>query len=185
MRYLVVSDIHGSSNAMNKINLLLENNRYDAILCCGDILYHGPRNGVSDDYDPKYLINQLNAIQLPFINVKGNCDGEVDSMVLKFPIDNTTNSMLVGNHRLLMSHGHHINPESDLSFLNKDDIFMYGHVHIPYAYQNNQGIYILNPGSTTFPKENHPKTYGELTANCFTIYRLDDDTQYMQITFNA
>lgn len=182
-KYLVVSDIHGSSNAMDKINALITENHYDAILCCGDILYHGPRNGVSDDYNPKYLIEHLNQLNLPFINVKGNCDGEVDSMVLNFPIDNTVNTLFIGNHRLTMTHGHHLNPESDLSFLKDNDIFMYGHVHIPCAYKNEAGINILNPGSMTFPKQNNPKTYAVLTDKNFTIYTCDNDSVYLSLEF--
>lgn len=181
--YLVISDIHGSSLAANKIKALVESNQFKAILCCGDILYHGPRNGVSEDYDPKAVIEVLNNLAIPLINVKGNCDGEVDSMVLNFPIDNTCNSLFINDRRVFMTHGHHLNPDSDLSFLTNEDIFLYGHVHLPFSYQNEQGIYILNPGSMTFPKQGHPKTYGILDNNGFTIYTLDDQ-KYQGIEFN-
>lgn len=181
--YLVVSDLHGSLIAAQKIQELYATGKFKAILCCGDILYHGPRNDLPSDYAPKQVIAILNTMKQSIINVKGNCDGEVDQMVLQFPIENLTNTLYLQNRKVFMTHGHHLNPSSDLSFLNTGDIFLYGHVHLPYSYQNDQGIYILNPGSIALPKENHPKTYAILSETGFTICTLDDK-EYQSVQFS-
>lgn len=183
MNVLVVSDIHGSTTASHKIKALMESNAFDLILCCGDVLYHGPRNGVSDDYDPKAVIADLSPYAKKIIAVKGNCDGEVDQMVLPFHVDSFNNKLWFNHHLLWMTHGHHDNPENASQYLNSGDIFLYGHVHIPCGYTNPEGIHILNPGSMTFPKEGHPKTYAILNDDGFTIYTLDDQI-YMHHGWN-
>ena len=174
MNVLVISDIHGSTIASNKIKSLMETHDFDFILCCGDVLYHGPRNGLFDDYDPKQVIEDLSPYAKKIICVKGNCDGEVDQMVLPFSIDSLNNFLWFNHHKLWMTHGHHDDPSTAFKYLNENDIFLYGHVHIPCGYTNENHIHILNPGSMTFPKEGHPKTYAILNNDGFTIYTIDD-----------
>ena len=174
MKCLVISDLHGSTIASLKVHQLMETHAFDLILCCGDVLYHGPRNGVSEDYDPKQVIHDLSPYAKRIIAVKGNCDGEVDQMVLPFHIDSFNNTLWFNHHFLWMTHGHHDTPETCNKYLTNGDIFLYGHVHIPCGYTTKDGIHILNPGSMTFPKEGHPKTYAILDDDGFTIYTLDD-----------
>ena len=109
----------------------------------------------------------MNDFKTKLICVKGNCDGEVDQMVLDFPILATYNNILLKDRRVFMTHGHTYTPSSPQA-LNPNDCFLSGHTHVPTAYQEN-GIYLLNPGSISLPKENHPRTYAILTD---TDYRL-------------
>ena len=180
MKYLVVSDIHGALSGAEAIKNAYDFHTPDYILCLGDILYHGPRNDLPLDYAPKKVIPIMNDFKTKLICVKGNCDGEVDQMVLDFPVLAAYNNILLKDRRVFMTHGHTYTP-SNQQALNTNDCFLSGHTHVPTAYQEN-GIYLLNPGSISLPKENHPRTYAILTDTDFTIYTLDHK-EYMKITF--
>lgn len=182
MKYLVVSDIHGSLSGAEALKESFIYHKADAILCCGDILYHGPRNDLPEDYAPKKVIEIIKSLTTEIITVRGNCDGEVDEMVLGFPLLSTTNYFyLTREHKVCMSHGHVYNP-SHLPPLKEGSIFLFGHTHVPVASINENHVYVLNPGSISLPKENHPRTYAILEDNHFTIYKLDH-TEYMSIVF--
>ncbi|MEA4875522.1 phosphodiesterase [Anaerorhabdus sp.] len=180
MKYLVVSDIHGSKPAAEKIVELMSNNQFDACLCLGDILYHGPRNPLPVGHEPKVVAELMNEKNKKIIAVRGNCDSEVDQMVLKFPIMSNENQLMLGNRRLFMTHGH-LNMIDDLSFLNQGDLFLFGHTHIPMANYDNQ-LYLLNPGSMSLPKENYPRSYGVLDEEGFKVFSFDGDL-IKEITF--
>lgn len=180
MKYLVVSDIHGGKDSAAKVKALWESGNYTAILSLGDILYHGPRNDLPADYNPKECIALLKPLGQDIINVRGNCDGEVDEMVLGVPILRESNILFVGNRKIFMAHSHTLFPGKNLE-LRAGDVFLYGHTHIPMA-KEKDGIYLCNPGSMTLPKENHPKTYGVLDETGFTIYTWDEK-EYMRIAF--
>lgn len=171
MKFLVISDIHGSVGAVNIIEEAMKEHRFDKIICLGDILYHGPRNNLPCDYNPKKVIEIINKYKYDIIAVRGNCDSEVDQMVLDFPILSTHNILYLKNTKVFSTHGHVYNLDN-MPCLNKNDVFMFGHIHIPLAQINND-IYILNPGSSSLPKENHPKTYGILDEFGFEIYTFD------------
>ena len=180
MKYLVVSDIHGAYSGAKALEESFKYHNCDAILCCGDILYHGPRNDLPHDYEPKKVIEIIKSLTTDIITVRGNCDGEVDEMVLGFPIQSTTNYFYLDkDHKVCMSHGHVFSPEH-LPPLKPHSIFLSGHTHIPTAGINENGIYLLNPGSISLPKGNHPRTYAILDEKSFTIYTLDH-TEYMHI----
>lgn len=178
--YLVVSDIHGGVNGAKTILELLKTNDFTNILLLGDILYHGPRNDLPKDYAPKEVITILNSMATKIIAVRGNCEAEVDQMVLNFPCLADYNIIPFKGHKIFMSHGHIYSPDK-LPLLNDNDIFLSGHTHIPTAYQKD-GIYLLNPGSITLPKENHPCTYATLNEKSFTIYTRNHKA-YKQISF--
>jgi len=180
MRYLVVSDIHGDGESADIINKLNDSLNPDYILCLGDILYHGPRNDLPKNYNPKHVIEVLNKLKDKIIAVRGNCEAEVDQMVLDFPCMTTNNTIIFNNRKLFMSHGHIYSP-NNLPTLKENDIFLSGHTHIPTAYQNEDNIYLLNPGSITLPKENNPRTYAILEDYNFSIYTIED-ILYMSIT---
>lgn len=171
MRYLVVSDIHGSSIAAEKIAQLLQTNEFDACLCLGDILYHGPRNPLPEGHDPKKVVEVLNQWSKKIIAIRGNCDSEVDQMVLNFPLLSNENQLMLGNRRLFMTHGH-LNMIEDLTFLNQGDLYLFGHTHIPMASFDNSN-YVLNPGSASLPKENYPRSYGVIDEEGFKVYSFD------------
>lgn len=181
LTYLIVSDIHGSLSGAAAILNAMEVHHPDYILCLGDILYHGPRNDLPEDYAPKKVIEIMNSISHKIIAVKGNCDGEVDQMVLQFPVLSTTNFIPYHHHFIAMSHGHTYSPDT-LPYLQKGDIFLSGHTHIPACIKKD-GIYLLNPGSVSLPKQNHPKTYAVLKDNTFTVYTTDY-TPYMSIAYS-
>ena len=180
MKYLVCSDIHGSKGAAEFALKAFEETGCDAILCLGDVLYHGPRNDLPEDYSPKEVIALLNPYADKIIAVRGNCDAEVDQMVLDFALTADYNEFFLKGRKVFMTHGHVYSPEHHPG-LKKGDVFLSGHTHIPTADRVN-GIYYLNPGSCGLPKNNHPKTVAVLTKKDFVIYQ-EDGSPYMSVTF--
>lgn len=168
MRYFVVSDIHGAYENLKEVLGLM--NEEDQLLILGDILYHGPRNDIPVSYEPKKVMELLNPYKERIMAVRGNCDGEVDQMVLEFPITADYNQFMLGHRKLFMSHGHIYSPEH-LPALKEKDAFLFGHVHLPMAHLENN-IYILNPGSLSIPKQKHPASYAILDESKFEIYDL-------------
>ena len=180
MKYLVVSDIHGSLGAAQLAVDAAEYHHTDAILCLGDVLYHGPRNDLPVDYAPKEVTALLNQHWHEFIAVRGNCDAEIDDTVLSFAVSADYNLFLLGEHHVFMSHGHVYGPDH-LPKLLPGDIFLSGHTHVPTA-MIRDGVYLLNPGSAALPKENHPASYAVLTEEDFTVYTAEH-TEYMTVRF--
>ena len=171
-KMLVVSDIHGALSGARAVIEAAEHHQTERILCLGDILYHGPRNDVPADYAPKKVIEIMNSLKDRIIAVRGNCDAEVDQMVLSFPVMSDTNTLYLGNRRLVMSHGHVYGPDH-LPFLSEGDIFLSGHTHVPTAYYRD-GICLLNPGSVSLPKQNYPASYGVIDESGFTVFDLQN-----------
>ena len=167
MRKIVVSDIHGSIDSVNHLIDAMNHHDIHEILALGDFLYHGPRNPLPEAYSPKEVIPVLNTLNIEA--VRGNCDAEVDQMMLNFPIMETYKEIQLEDKLCVMTHGHVYHPEVTPG---DPDILLYGHVHLPIAKKDN-GFIILNPGSITLPKENNPRTYGILEDHSFTIYTLD------------
>ena len=149
MKYLIMSDIHGSSFYLNKV---LENakGRYDRIIILGDVLYHGPRNDLPYGYAPKECIAILNPLKDIITCVRGNCDAEVDQMVLSFLIQDSY-YFNHNNKTIYCSHGHHLDFDNLKSY--KADICLYGHFHIPCIEQKD-GVLLVNPSSISIPKSN-------------------------------
>lgn len=181
-KYLVISDIHGALDGAACIMEAYSHHQADAVLCLGDILYHGPRNDVPADYAPKKVIEIMNALSHNIISVRGNCEAEVDQMVLNFPCMSESNSLFLDDKRIFMTHGHIYSPDH-LPPLKEGDRFLSGHTHIPTACSKD-GIFLLNPGSISLPKGGHPATYAILTTDHFTIYTRDHK-EYMSISING
>ena len=169
MKYLIVSDIHGSYNSAEIIVEKFNNLNCDKILILGDILYHGPRNDLPSNYNPKKVIEILNKLADKIIAVRGNCDAEVDQMVLNFNI-NENYTFKNGERTYLLTHGHHLD---QLDYINVD-VILFGHTHIIKKYQENN-VTFINVGSITIPKENTTRCYGILNCNTITIYDIDDN----------
>lgn len=167
MKYLVVSDIHGSLTSALVIKKLYEEESCTGIICLGDILYHGPRNDLPENYNPKEVIKVLNELADKIIAVRGNCDAEVDQMVLKFKI-NADKFIDLGSKTYYLCHGHHLNFNLDDNYLPNNTIVLYGHYHIP-SIKSFAGFTYVNVGSITLPKENSPKTYAILDENGITV----------------
>lgn len=168
MTYLIISDIHGSNQYLWKV--LNTPHRFDAIILVGDLMYHGPRNPILNDYNPSEVAKQLNAIKVPILAVRGNCDSEVDQMLLNFPIMQDY-SIFAHNHKMVMlTHGHIIDPKDELD--THVDIFISGHTHLPGFHRRHNTLFV-NPGSISLPKGSHPNTYAIMDDDTVIIYTLD------------
>lgn len=174
MKLFFISDIHGSFHFLRKAIDHYEKEKADYLVILGDELYHGARNPLPEGYNPKETAALLNAHADKIIAVRGNCDSEVDQMVLDFPMTADYTIILYNGRRLFLSHGH-VYSSSNLPRLSAGDVFLYGHTHIPVA-EKKGDIYIINPGSISMPKENNPNTYGVLDGDNFIIKDLDGNT---------
>ena len=168
MKALVFSDLHGKRDSSLFLLERLEGEKPDLLILLGDILYHGPRNDVPAGYNPKGVIEDLSKIKCPIISVRGNCEAEVDQMVLDFPILENYDTV-INNISVHLEHGHHLD-----SYVGNAKIILYGHTHIPCCEDKNSQIYI-NPGSITIPKNNSKRGYGVWEDNKVTLYTIDDE----------
>ena len=152
MKWMIASDIHGSEYYCKKMLDAFSSEKADRLLLLGDLLYHGPRNDLPRDYRPKKVIELLNGMRDHILCVRGNCDTEVDQMVLSFPILADYAVLAAGGRMIFATHGHHFN-EDHLPPLCSGDILLHGHTHIPKCVRHENYFY-LNPGSVSIPKEN-------------------------------
>lgn len=157
MKLMFASDIHGSALWCERLISEYRRETPDKLILLGDILYHGPRNDLPDGHDPKGVIKMLNALKGDIFSVRGNCDTEVDQMVLEFPVLAEYAMIFADGITLFLSHGHHHNPGA-LPPLKPGEVLLNGHTHIPRA-ENVEGIHCLNTGSVALPKENTPHSY--------------------------
>ncbi len=174
MKIMFLSDIHGSLKYLNCAIKRFEEEKADKLILLGDLMYHGPRNPLPEEYQPKEVADILNKHKEKIIAVRGNCDSEVDQMLLEFPIMADYTEIILENHKIFATHGHIYNKEN-MPLLNSNDIFIHGHFHIPMAEKINE-IYYLNPGSISLPKENNKNSYGILKDNKFLIKDLLGNT---------
>lgn len=174
MKILIASDIHGSALYCRKLIEEYEREKADRLFLLGDILYHGPRNDLPDEYAPKKVIEMLNEKKDEIFCVRGNCDTEVDQMVLKFPILADYAVLSVGDRLVYATHGHVFN-ETNLPPLKKGDILLNGHTHVPKCTEHESFVY-MNPGSVSIPKENSARGYIILENGVFTWKSLDGET---------
>ena len=157
MKLMIASDIHGSAYYCKKLIEAYHREGADKLLLLGDILYHGPRNDLPRDYNPKEVIAMLNPIKNELLCVRGNCDTEVDQMVLEFPILADYCFIELDGHTIFATHGHVHNPKN-LPMLKDGDILLNGHTHIPANQDMGNYIY-MNPGSVSIPKEGSAHGY--------------------------
>ena len=157
MKLLVASDIHGSALYTRQLLECFEKEQADRLVLLGDILYHGPRNDLPHGYNPKQVIDMLNPLADRILCVRGNCDTEVDQMVLKFPILADYGTILDQNTLIYLTHGHIFN-ENHLPPVCPGDVVLYGHTHIPTLHRAN-GITFANPGSVSIPKGDSSRGY--------------------------
>ena len=174
MKIMIASDIHGSALYCRRLIEEYEKEKADRLFLLGDILYHGPRNDLPDEYAPKKVIEMLNEKKDEIFCVRGNCDTEVDQMVLNFPILADYAVLAVGDRLVYATHGHVFN-ENNLPPLKKGDILLNGHTHVPKCTEHESFVY-MNPGSVSIPKENSERGYIILENGVFTWKSLDGDT---------
>ena len=152
MKWIIASDLHGSAYYCRKLFEKFEEERADKILLLGDLLYHGPRNDLPKEYNPKAVISMLNSHAEQLVCVRGNCDAEVDQMVLDFPMMADYAVLDCGKASIYATHGHVYNEENPLKF-SKGNIMICGHFHVPCIHIHENFIY-MNDGSLSLPKEN-------------------------------
>lgn len=151
MKLVIASDIHGSAYWCGKLMEVVRREQPDRVLLLGDLLYHGPRNDLPRDYAPKQVIPMLSEIKDKILAVRGNCEAEVDQMVLPFPCMADYAVAEVDGLSLYLTHGHHASPNA-LPPLPDGTIFLSGHTHVKQD-QTCGGIRCLNPGSVSIPKD--------------------------------
>lgn len=157
MKVIIASDLHGSFYYVNKLVEAFNQQNCDLLILLGDILYHGPRNDLPKEYAPKKVIALLNGMKEKIVCIQGNCDAEVDGMVLDFDILTPYKKLSIDNLTLHLTHGHKFNPEKPLD-ANEGDIVLFGHSHVPFD-KIIDGVRYLNPGSVSIPKENSANSY--------------------------
>ena len=163
--FLIASDLHGSAKYVRLLMERFEKVGAERMLLLGDLLYHGPRNGLPEEYDPKEVIRLLETVQNRVLCVRGNCDAEVDQMVLPFPILADYAVLPVGDRLLYMTHGHQHNQQTPPP-LQPGDLLLCGHTHVPKCEDCGTFTY-LNPGSVSLPKEDSRHSYMTLTDGQF------------------
>ncbi len=157
MKMLIASDIHGSARYCRMLLDAYRNERTDRMLLLGDILYHGPRNDLPEEYDPKGVMEMLNSYRNEIYGVRGNCEAEVDQMVLAFPVLADYALIPAGRKMIFATHGHVFN-RNHLPPMKHGDILLHGHTHIPACEQFDGFVYV-NPGSVSIPKEGSVNSY--------------------------
>lgn len=177
MKIMIASDIHGSAVFCKMLIDAYKAEGADRLLLLGDILYHGPRNSLPEGYDPRTVCDLLNAEKDNILCVRGNCDTEVDQMVLDFPILAEYCLLCFDNRAVYAAHGHHCG-ENDPPMLKKGDLLVCGHTHVPKCVDKGGFIY-MNPGSVSIPKENSQRGYMILTESYAEWKTLDGKT-YME-----
>ena len=162
MKLMIASDIHGSARYCRELLAAFDREQADRLLLLGDILYHGPRNDLPAEYAPKEVAALLNARKNQLLCVRGNCDTEVDQMVLDFPILADYCILYAGSRMIFATHGHHYNL-SALPPLQPGDILLHGHTHVPAWEPFGDGNLCCNPGSVSIPKAQSARGYLLLT----------------------
>ena len=181
MKWMIASDLHGSAYYCRKMLEAFEREGADRLFLLGDLLYHGPRNDLPREYAPKEVIPLLNGKKEKLLCVRGNCDAEVDQMVLEFPVLADYAVLPVGRRLIYAIHGH-IYHVKNLPPLAPGDVLLHGHTHVPAWTEFGQGNLYLNPGSVSIPKENSPHSYMTLEENTMQWKELESSAVFHELT---
>ena len=166
MKLVIASDIHGSAKWCAEVLHFIESVAPDKVLLLGDLLYHGPRNPLPDGYAPAEVAGMLNGLAERITAVRGNCDAEVDQMMLDFPCMADYALVADGDRKLFCTHGHVFSPEEPPR-LAEGTLFLSGHTHVKVD-EVRDGIRFVNPGSVSLPKDG---------THSFAVYR-DGDIEF-------
>ena len=170
MKLMIASDLHGSAYYTRLLLTAMDREQPDRLLLLGDLLYHGPRNDLPREYAPKQVIEMLNARKSQILCVRGNCEAEVDQMVLEFPVLSEFGVVFADGLTLYMLHGH---KNLDIPVM-PGDILLCGHTHVPAVRKDGEHYYV-NPGSVSIPKGGNPNTYAMLEDGVFSIRTLEGE----------
>lgn len=171
MKYLICSDTHGDFNSVDRLLNIFVEQHYDYLIHLGDVLYHGPRNDLPPSYNPKRVIERLKPFADKIIAICGNCDAEVDLMVLPFKFK-TKRHLTLNGLNCYFVHGHHLDMNAHL--FPPHSLVFYGHTHI-HKIEVVDDVYFINPGSAAIPKQNQKPTYISFDHNCLSIISLDGE----------
>ena len=177
MKWMIASDLHGSAVYCRRMIEAFEREGADRLLLLGDLLYHGPRNDLPEGYAPKEVMPLLNGMKPKLLCVRGNCDAEVDQMVLDFPILADYAVLPVGQRLVYATHGH-VHNLKNLPPLAPGDILLHGHTHIPAWTEFGEENLYLNPGSLSIPKDGSAHSYMTLEGETFCWKTLDGETYH-------
>ena len=172
MKLMFASDIHGSLPATEQVLAHFELSGAKWLILLGDVLNHGPRNALPVGYNPGAVAERFNSIADRIIAVRGNCDSEVDQMLLHFPITAPWQQILMADQRLFVTHGHLYNPDK-LPPLAENDVLVFGHTHLPLAEKQDE-VYLFNPGSVSIPKGGFEPSYGMLNDGVLSVHALNN-----------
>ena len=178
MKMLIASDLHGSSKCIKKLIERVNAEKPDRIILLGDLLYHGPRNGLPEEYDTQEAARLLNQKAEMITCVRGNCDSEVDQMLLDFIIEAPHMILSDSGLNIFITHGHYYNT-GHLPPMNNIDILLHGHTHVPVCEEIASGKYYMNPGSVSIPKGGSDHSYMIYDNRTFYWKDLDGKT-YME-----
>lgn len=170
MKLLIASDIHGSAAFCAELGRRIDDENPDRILLLGDLLYHGPRNALPEGYDPMAVAGMLNSLKERIVAVRGNCEAEVDQMVLEFPCMGDYVELIDESRTIFATHGHLAGPD-DLPYLAPGSAFVSGHTHVKLL-EERSGILVVNPGSVSIPKDGSA-SYAVYENGAFALKTLD------------
>ncbi len=173
MKIMIASDIHGSLKYCRKLLECYRAEGCEKLVLLGDVLYHGPRNDLPEEYNPKGVIAMLNDIQDEILCVRGNCEAEVDDMVLDFPVLAEYGFFYNGGRMFFLTHGHKLNPDN-MPKIKSGDVLFNGHTHVSKILTLENGCIYANPGSVSIPKEGTPRGYMIVDDISITHKTLDD-----------
>lgn len=179
MKLMFASDIHGSLPAAENVLARFARSGAQWLILVGDLLNHGPRNALPEGYNPAVVAERFNSVADKIIAVRGNCDSEVDQMLLQFPITAPFAQVLLPQQRLFITHGHLFSPEK-LPPLASHDVLVFGHTHLPVA-EYRDGLYLFNPGSVSIPKGGFEASYGMLDDGVLSVHVLKSDRVIAQV----
>lgn len=171
MRLLIASDIHGSASQTSLLKSRVDSLNPDMVILLGDLLYHGPRNQLTDNYYPAETVSILAGLGRPVAAIRGNCDAEVDQMMLPFHLAENA-WIIVEGHRILAIHGHQLEINGGSMRVDGDMAVLSGHTHLPTAEQRGK-THFWNPGSASLPKGGYPPTYGLYAEGKFQVFSFD------------
>ena len=181
MKLMFIADIHGSEFWLDKVLDVYAKGDFDRLVILGDVLYHGPRNPLPEGYEPSGVLAKLNISSEEIIAIRGNCDSEVDQMVLNFRVLNEESHLILEDKEFFLCHGHHLD-EGKLPKLRKGTVICHGHTHIPRIDEVENHI-IFNPGSIALPKMNTPHSYGVYENGKLKVIRLETGETFLENAF--
>ncbi len=183
MKILFFSDVHGSPESLELLWKHKELRKPEQLVLLGDALYHGPRNPLRPDYAPPKVVPMLNAEKEQIIAVRGNCDSEVDQMLLEFPIMADFSTLYADGFKFFLTHGHLWNPANPPSVA-PGTVLAYGHTHLPHLEKQENGLIAFNPGSISLPKGGNPASFGWYEDGKIQIFELESGKEMLSCSIN-